>query len=902
MTTFSTTISQSSDDAQEAAGTVTIDGGALNANSATGYFGVRFNNVTIPQGATINTATMDLYFTSGSFDDPDVTIYGEDVDDAATFTTAASSISSRAATTATASWDAASVGTGVKTSPDFASVVQEIVNRAGWASGNDMVIIFKGDDASTLMRVRAYEAGGGDYATIDIDYTGDQTLTGAYISAGTTLYAGTIANFNQVLTGAYISAGTTLYAGTIAHNNATLTGAYITATTTLYAGLIGVDTVLTGAYITATTALYSGHIYTSPIRLVGMTHHEISELSSTSFTHETPAGDDRLLVVVATYTDTAGIASLVFGSSGTGNGEFAFPLEIAIDSDDCIYVVDYNNNRVQKFDSAGGYLLDWGSFGSGNGLFNSPRGIAIDSSNNIYVVDSGNNRIQKFDGDGVYIDQWGSSGTGDGELNTPHDIAIDNNNYVYVSDSNNSRVQKFDGDGNFITKWGSSGTGNGQFSGLRGIAAGPGNLIYTVELSTIRIQVFSDTGEWIDSFGESGSGNGQFISPYGIAVNNNGDVFIVDGGNYRIQHFDNNYEFVTKWGRYGVGNGQFNSPVGIGIDRLGALYVADSSNHRVQKFDAGLKLNRAYYGTEPMEVGPLVDAGSYYQAFYTLANPTVGSAEVVLTAPTGPDKFMITAMSFVGVETATVDYTAPDAGRAEAETSTTALQISHSRTYPARTLSLWALLYETASTTLTAAANNFHLLTRTLGTLNTALGWRVFPSATSGSQTFGATASPAVTQKITAVLHLQPKLTNLTAGAYISPTTTLYAGTITHDGQTMYGAYIDATTTLYAGQVDIVLDGAYISAGTTLYAGTIEGVAGPDQTLTGVFIGVGLPSAINGAYISPATDFFAGVITTEVSLEGAYIEAGSTLYAGTLTGWDSEATGAMWAGTIFNVS
>ena len=42
------------------------------------------------------------------------------------------------------------------------------------------------------------------------------------------------------------------------------------------------------------------------------------------------------------------------------------------------------------------FVTLWGSEGTGNGQFNTPAGIAIDSSGNLYVVDEGNNRIQVF--------------------------------------------------------------------------------------------------------------------------------------------------------------------------------------------------------------------------------------------------------------------------------------------------------------------------------------------------------------------------------------------------------------------------------------------------------------------------------------------------------------------------
>jgi tripartite motif-containing protein 71 len=61
-----------------------------------------------------------------------------------------------------------------------------------------------------------------------------------------------------------------------------------------------------------------------------------------------------------------------------------------------VYVSDYNNHRVQKFDSEGNFITKWGSKGTGDGEFVNPNGIAMDSSGNVYVADAGNNRIQVF--------------------------------------------------------------------------------------------------------------------------------------------------------------------------------------------------------------------------------------------------------------------------------------------------------------------------------------------------------------------------------------------------------------------------------------------------------------------------------------------------------------------------
>jgi hypothetical protein len=48
------------------------------------------------------------------------------------------------------------------------------------------------------------------------------------------------------------------------------------------------------------------------------------------------------------------------------------------------------------------------SQGSGNGQFNQPAGITVDTGGNIWVVDGNNDRVQKFGCTGTYLSQFGS--------------------------------------------------------------------------------------------------------------------------------------------------------------------------------------------------------------------------------------------------------------------------------------------------------------------------------------------------------------------------------------------------------------------------------------------------------------------------------------------------------------
>ncbi len=94
----------------------------------------------------------------------------------------------------------------------------------------------------------------------------------------------------------------------------------------------------------------------------------------------------------------AGIFLRSFGGKGTANGLFNVPRDVAVDKNDRIYVSDSLNHRIQIFGPAGDWLYSFGGRGPENGHFVGPAGVSIDPDNNcLYVVDRGNQRVQIFE-------------------------------------------------------------------------------------------------------------------------------------------------------------------------------------------------------------------------------------------------------------------------------------------------------------------------------------------------------------------------------------------------------------------------------------------------------------------------------------------------------------------------
>ncbi|HSB57380.1 MAG TPA: HYR domain-containing protein [Nitrosopumilaceae archaeon] len=288
------------------------------------------------------------------------------------------------------------------------------------------------------------------------------------------------------------------------------------------------------------------------------------------------------IIVPYASAETAPSYIKQWGSEGLQvTGLFSFPQDLALDSGGNVYVTDYGNRRIQKFDNDGNFLHTWGTKGSGNGQFQIPSGIAI-GKDFVYVVDNELNRVQKFDTSGKYITQWGSKGTGSGQFLLPQNIAVDPNSDVYVVDTGNSRIEKFSSDGKFLLSWGSGGLENGQFLNPRGIAADSQGSVYVSDSGNNRIQKFTTDGVFIISFDES-SGN-SLRDPQGLDVDSSGNLYVADTGNNRVIKIDRDGNSLVSWGSQGKTNGNFNNPKDTAVDSEGKVFVVDSSNNRIQKF------------------------------------------------------------------------------------------------------------------------------------------------------------------------------------------------------------------------------------------------------------------------------------------------------------------------------
>ena len=176
--TLEVRVATGSDDAEQSANSgknaltsddleITTDGNTVQ------LVGVRFANLAIPANATITNAYVQFRVDGVSTAATSLTIRAENADNTPTYTTALSSISSRATTAASVGWAPApwpTVGAAgeAQRTPNVAALVQAVVGRAGWAQGNALALQFTG---TGMRKAVAFEGGATFAPLLHVEYT-----------------------------------------------------------------------------------------------------------------------------------------------------------------------------------------------------------------------------------------------------------------------------------------------------------------------------------------------------------------------------------------------------------------------------------------------------------------------------------------------------------------------------------------------------------------------------------------------------------------------------------------------------------------------------------------------------------------------------------------------------------
>lgn len=157
-------------------------------------------------------------------------------------------------------------------------------------------------------------------------------------------------------------------------------------------------------------------------------------------------------------------------TSGTTSSKMNLPCGLWVDADDRLWVAEYSNNRVLRFDSVssksngaaadgvlGQSIFTSGGSGSGAAGMSGPEGVAISSTGALFVAIPNQNRVLRFDSAATLanganatrvLGQLDFTGTSSGlsatALHGPYGLTLSADDSLWVADYFNNRVVRFD--------------------------------------------------------------------------------------------------------------------------------------------------------------------------------------------------------------------------------------------------------------------------------------------------------------------------------------------------------------------------------------------------------------------------------------------------------------------------
>lgn len=133
------------------------------------------------------------------------------------------------------------------------------------------------------------------------------------------------------------------------------------------------------------------------------------------------------------------------GGFGWSESQFDYPSSIVSTAID-IYVADFNNHRIQRFDNKLNFISQLQNSELIN--FEYPVSICLSSKGELYILDSKNKRVLKINGFNRLERTFGNYESGRINLLNPTKIKIDQNQIIYVLDSD--KLILFDQFGNYL--------------------------------------------------------------------------------------------------------------------------------------------------------------------------------------------------------------------------------------------------------------------------------------------------------------------------------------------------------------------------------------------------------------------------------------------------------------------
>ena len=236
----------------------------------------------------------------------------------------------------------------------------------------------------------------------------------------------------------------------------------------------------------------------------------------------------------------------------------ANPYDITVCNNGDVVVANHGGHSVEVFDATGELKRTFGTQGSGDGQFSYPLGVC-EHEGIIFIGEQSGNRIQKMTKEGEFLSKFGSKGSQNGQLSNPWGCTIDKHGKVYIAEWSNNRVQVFNPDGTHSHIIG----GGGSTPQPRAVILDPDDNVHIATYGAHVVKVFSTSGKLVREYG-----NGVLNGPAGVAVDKFGYCIVGDGNNNAVYVFNPRGHHIHKISLS-------SHVYGIAIDNKGSVYAVE---------------------------------------------------------------------------------------------------------------------------------------------------------------------------------------------------------------------------------------------------------------------------------------------------------------------------------------
>jgi hypothetical protein len=309
-----------------------------------------------------------------------------------------------------------------------------------------------------------------------------------------------------------------------------------------------------------------------------------------------------------------------FGKPGSGEAEFGFSTDVAVDKDGNIYVADMKNNNIQKYDHTGHFIRSWdasnicpvkrGHRVTKNGDFfldeitsieanekregiilkmDSPISIDIDHEGSFFIAIPATitgvffcpTAIFKFDNQMNSMGPLGGFGTSEGGFEWAMGVDFDREDNVYVAERTIQKVIKISYDRKNKSWWGLKNEENprkGYYVGFPDMIAVDGNdEVYAIDYALTEVFKYNDKGKLLKTYKLD-------IKPLFIVIDKrNNEIFI--RGEKSIYKYDKNFRILAKWNLPDQVDNRRDFPfMGMDVDGQGDIFVVDRKNSQILKY------------------------------------------------------------------------------------------------------------------------------------------------------------------------------------------------------------------------------------------------------------------------------------------------------------------------------